>query len=243
MTENTDLSHPHRHTVTVGGVEYQTSEGGVHRHAYGPAPRPASPYVDRVGSTLTLDGKPWQFTGLNYYSALRDGNLPGSLTAMGRGVKALRFWCFQSYLVSGGAPNWAPLDALLAACRAAGVRVIPTLANQWSYGDGVAKDLAWFQDGYKSAIQSGEVVPYREFAGEVTARYADDPTIALWQLINEGQAVNDDGTCNESTALAAMQAFAADMGRMIKAGDPNHLLSLGNVAGFSGTGLQFCGSA
>ncbi len=41
MTENTELSRPHRHTVTIGGVTYDTDESGVHRHAYGtPTPPP-----------------------------------------------------------------------------------------------------------------------------------------------------------------------------------------------------------
>lgn len=53
MTENTDLSKPHQHTVTINGTVYQTDESGVHRHAYGtPTPPPST-----VAVGLYVDGE------------------------------------------------------------------------------------------------------------------------------------------------------------------------------------------
>ena len=66
----------------------------------------------------------------------------------------------------------------------------------------------------------------------------------MWQLVNEGEAVNSDRSCNESAALNALLAFSNDVGGMIHSLDPNHLVSLGTLAGWSGSGMgQWCGAA
>jgi hypothetical protein len=64
----------------------------------------------------------------------------------------------------------------------------------------------------------------------------------MWQLVNEGEAVNANGTCSESAALSALLAFSNDVGGMLHRLDPNHLVSLGTIAGYSGSGAQWCGS-
>jgi mannan endo-1,4-beta-mannosidase len=61
--------------------------------------------------------------------------------------------------------------------------------------------------------------------------------------VNEGQAVNSDGSCNEPAALSALMAFSNDVGGLVHSQDPNHLVSLGTLAGYSGTGAQWCGAS
>ena len=117
------------------------------------------------------------------------------------------------------------------------------LANSWDYCDGRAKDLAWFQNGYKTTVEPGDIVTYRQYVADVVSRYADNPTIAMWQLVNEGQALNDDGTCNESAGLSALLGFSDDVGGLVHSIDPNHLVSLGVIPGYAGGLLQFCGAA
>ena len=65
----------------------------------------------------------------------------------------------------------------------------------------------------------------------------------MWQLVNEAEAVNDDGTCNEPAALSALLGFSNDVGGMVHALDPHHLVSLGTLEGYSGSGAQWCGAA
>ena len=77
----------------------------------------------------------------------------------------------------------------------------------------------------------------------VVTRYANNRTIAMWQLVNEGEAVNADGSCDEGAALGALQAFSEIIGGLVHRLDPNHLVSLGTLAGFSGSGDQWCGAA
>jgi hypothetical protein len=75
------------------------------------------------------------------------------------------------------------------------------------------------------------------------SHYAGNPTIAMWQLVNEGEAVNGDGSCDESAALPALLAFSNDVGGLAHRLDPSHLVSPGILAGYSGGGRgQWCGA-
>ncbi len=164
------------------------------------------------------------------------------LSDMPNGI-VIRFWAFQNFFVSDGSFNWTNFDQVLTIAAAHGDKVIPVLANQYNYCDGTAKDLAWYQSGYKTAVGPATLSTYREYVSKVVTRYAGNPTIAMWQLVNEGEAVNSDGSCDESAALPAMLAFSNDVGGMVHALDPNHLVSLGTLAGYSGSGRQWCGAA
>ncbi len=208
--------------------------------------------VIRSGTKLYLNGSPWTYNGLNYWPALTDPNIASSFAAMGNGVNAIRFWCFQTYLKNGGAIDWTAMDNLVAAAQTAGIKLLPTLANQWGTSappgnpandSGSDKILSWWQSGYQTDIPSTWVMTYYDWVKAVVTRYAGHPAIACWILVNEGQAVNADSTCNESLALSTMQAFATTVGQMVKSIDPGHLLCLGNSAGYVGSGLQYCGSS
>ena len=86
-------------------------------------------------------------------------------------------------------------------------------------------------------------MPYYQYVKTIVGDFANNPWIMAWQLGNELQAVNADQTCNESEALSAMQSWGTAMGQLIRSEDTNHLISFGNVAGYTGSGLQYCGSA
>ena len=63
---------------------------------------------------------------------------------------------------------------------------------------------------------------------EVVKRYRNDPTVLMWQLINEAETKRPDGTCAPASIL---RDFAADMSSLIKGVDPYHLVSLGTIGG------------
>jgi len=152
-------------------------------------------------------------------------------------------WAFQNFFVSDGAFNWTNLDQVLAIAASYGDKVVPVLANQYSYCD-TGKNLTWYQSGYLNTVEPGDLVTYRAYVAAVVSRYAANPTVAMWQLVNEGEAVNSDGTCNESAAVSALLAFSNDIGGLAHSLDPNHLVSLGALAGWSGGGAgQWCGAA
>ena len=200
-----------------------------------------SGFVTRNGPHLVLQGRPFRFDGLNVYDAsaansaqpcgYSGASFDDDLAAIGHGGEVVRAWFFQQLVTSGGRRDWAPFDTTLAVARAHGVRVIFVLANQWGYCDGgITRTLAWYQGGYKTQVDPGSLVPYRQWVAQAVARYAGNPTIAFWQLVNEGEARNPDGSCAEAGAAQALRSFADDVGSLIHSTDHHHLVGLGTVA-------------
>lgn len=193
-----------------------------------------SPFVERSGESLTLEGDPYRFTGLNIYNAnsrgecwyaMSDGSvLDEALDAIGPGKEAFRSWFFESLATTNGERDWSGFDHTLSVARSHGVKVIATLTNQWGdCEDGTYKDEGWYAGGYAS---------YRDWVAEVVARYRNEPAILAWQLVNEAEVKpsRDAAQCSEGAA-ETLEAFAADLSAVVKSIDPNHLVSLGTIGG------------
>jgi len=200
-----------------------------------------------------LNGRPFRFTGINIYMAASggkpsscggslypDANVP--LSHMPNGI-VFRFWAFQNFFVRGRSFDWTNFDRVVAIAAAHHDKVIPVLANEHAYCDGNAKTLAWYRGGYREWIGARSLVPFRVYAAQAARRYARNPTIAMWQLVNEGEAINPNGSCTEAAAHQALLRFAADAGHVVHSYDPNHLVSVGTPAGYSGSRHQWCGAA
>ena len=210
---------------------------------------PARPgFVGHDGLRLTVDGAPVPLLGVNIYNAASRGNcwydmrpeLGGALETIkneSRGAaNTIRVWFFQSLATADGRRDWTQLDRVLVTAREKGFRVVPVLADQWGACEGPGgtageyKDITWYEEGYRTTDPGG-TVSYRDWAQEVTTRYRDDPTVALWSLINEAEAQEGrDGRCPPSAALA-LQAFTSDVANVVKAADPDHLLGFGTIGG------------
>jgi mannan endo-1,4-beta-mannosidase len=203
---------------------------------------PATGVVAASGTTLTVNGKPWRFVGYNMPCAqpflLTTAQLSYVLAGVAdnSGANAIRVWFFQK---NGGPGNWGPFDRLVAAAQADGIRLIPTLVNEWPTCEAnppitIQKTLAWYQGGYKVA-GDGYPMSFRNFAVAVAQHFANNPTIAFWQLVNEATAptltANGQLTCDETAAAHALRSFGDDMTDAIHAVDPNHLVSLGTQTG------------
>lgn len=218
-------------------------------------------FVTRSGQDLMLNGAPYRFTGLNIYNANSVNNywytmgtgdaLDQALTDMGPGKNVIRAW-FGQWLANptGKGLDFSVFDHTLAVARAHGYRVIVTLADQdGTWDDGIKKtlDSGWYQQGYRTTVSNAQSswgarngMTYRDFVRTVVERYRDDPTVLMWQLINEAEAKRNDGSCPTATddaAAVAIRGFADDMSRLIKSVDRNHLVSLGTI----GTGQ--CGTS
>jgi endo-1,4-beta-mannosidase len=206
---------------------------------------PAAPsqFISRRGTQLLLNGKVFHFTGLNIYNAnsvmncsytLGTGNqLDQELNIIGSGQSVLRAWFYQHLATSNGVRDWTVFDHTLQVAAAHHQRVIVTLADQWGSCDTLPstyKTLAWYQSGYRTQVSAGMIVPYRQWVQEVVSRYANNPTVAFWQLMNEAEArVSSTGPCREATAARALRGFADDVGGAIATIDRNHLVSLGTL--------------
>ncbi len=198
-------------------------------------------FVTRAGTQLQVAGAPWRFAGYNLPCAQ-----PFLLTAdeLGfylDGIKAtsganvIRAWFFQT---NGGPGNWEPFDRVVAAVKARDMRIVATLTDEWNggcdAGAGTEKALDFYQSGYRQP-DLGHALAYRDYAAQVAARYASEPAIAMWQLVNEAQAQTKlpSGAliCDNNAGKLALRSFADDMVGVLKAVDPNHLVNLGTLGG------------
>jgi hypothetical protein len=212
------------------------------------ASAPTTGFVQRSGTQLVVGGKPWKFAGYNLpcaqpFQAVTDGSLGYYLDtiSISSGVNAVRVWFFQS---NGGPTNWAPFDAVIAALKSRGMRAIPTLTNQWNTCEptsGSEKTLSWYQTGYKQT-SDGYALSFHDFAQQMATHYANEPTIAFWQLVNEPQAKTP-GTlsCDTTAAQNALRSFADDVTTVMHQADHNHLVDLGGNGGcgLSGAGYSY----
>jgi mannan endo-1,4-beta-mannosidase len=163
-----------------------------------------------------------------------DPVLDSSLSQIGSGQNVFRAWFFQKLATSNGARDWTAFDHTLAVAAARGQKVIVTLADQWGACEEVPtpvyKDETWYASGYKTIVRSG-IVPYREWVSEIVRRYANEPVILAWQLMNEAEDAPARNTACTTTAASTLKSWAADVAAIVKSLDRNHLLSIGTSGG------------
>jgi endo-1,4-beta-mannosidase len=198
--------------------------------------------VVRSGTQLTLNGQPFRFTGLNIYNAANisdcwyqmgtGAGLDTALTNIGAGQTVFRTWFFQHLATTNGQRDWTGFDHALAVARAHGERVIVTLGNEWGDCEEANpgyKTESWYQVGYQNRLDASVPNSYRGFVAEVVNRYRSDPTVLMWQLMNEAEDPIAKGAPCSKTATQNLTRWATDMGAMVKQIDPDHLLSLGTI--------------
>jgi len=190
----------------------------------------SSGFVSACGTQFCLNGQPFRFVGVNFYGAAgtcgpSSSNLSSAFQTLQSqtGTKVVRFWAFQS--MTNGGTDFSKLDAVVAAAKAQGIYLLPTLENHW--GDctvGGTKSPTWYASGYKSNY--GYPLSYRDYVGRVVSHYANEPTIFGWMLMNEAEDSDATGLYN----------FASDMSSYIRSLDPNHMITLGTIGtGQNGT--------
>ncbi len=203
--------------------------------------------VTRSGTSLMLNGSPWQFAGYDDYrltsaspghqcgGPLTDQEVAASLDEIrsNSGATVVRTWFMQAY---GGPGNWGQFDRLLAAAAARGMKVIPVLSDQWAAcepwpaGQTPYRSLSWYQTGYRH-VDYGYTRSYRDYAAAIAAHYRGNQAIAFWQLVNEAEALDaPGGACEDALANRALRHFADDVAGVIKHNDPGRLVSLGTIA-------------
>jgi Cellulase (glycosyl hydrolase family 5) len=202
-------------------------------------------FVTADGTGFRLDGSPYRFVGVNIYDAAAtaryacDRRMPFSdaeLTAVldklhdAYGATVLRFWTYQTYTDGGG--DFSGVDRVVRIAKAAGMRVLPVLED----GPGdcttstqvVPKEQyqgdTWFTDGYRVPYGTAEL-SFRDYVRVVAEHYRDEPASFGWSLVNEAQT-----TARGAQGRSALVDFAADTATVVRAGDPNHLVTLGTQA-------------
>lgn len=221
---------------------------------------PSSDFVTRCGNKLFLDGKPYQFTGVNAYELSTYWGGDGSCGAMLSDQQLndffsslpadsmVRTWAFEGSSaidVNSLTINWTYLDRVINAASSYNIKLILTLSDQAGTCDNnYWHDVAWYNGGYMNVInnsQGTDPLSYWDYVQQIVTHYADNPTIAMWELVNEpeasecsnpavGSACEGTQTCpDEATAAQALLNFFNSVGAMIKSIDSNHLISSGMI--------------
>ncbi|WP_412739490.1 cellulase family glycosylhydrolase [Krasilnikovia sp. MM14-A1259] len=189
-------------------------------------------FVSRQGTALMLDGKPFKYVGLNAYGmsgcdgpAWSDAQLADYFARLAPNT-VTRTWAFQPF-------GTAPLDRIVATAAKYRQKVIFTLADGRNYcgehdgavtPEGGDKSTAWYTSGYRTN--------YLPWVTTVVSRYKDNPTVAMWEMINEP------GSFSSSAYTDAMvKGFFDATAAKIKSIDPNHLVGTGALSeDMKGTG-------
>lgn len=204
-----------------------------------PSVRAAEPpplkIMGRTGQKFTAGGAPFPLIGINRYE-LAGGPLAAECQHWGgeavwwkwasrlvdqtkaMGGNVIRLWAFQNYAGPTG-KDFSHLDKVIAYAKKQRIRLILVLENQWqACTKGGVKDAAWFQQGYKGRY--GYPLSFTDYTHAIVTRYKDEPTIAMWQVLNEGKLY-------ESPKV--LRGFLVEMARFIKARDSKHLVSSGGA--------------
>jgi endo-1,4-beta-mannosidase len=194
-------------------------------------------FLSRKGQQFYLNGAPTRLLGVNRYQL---GGGPGAAQCQQRssmrdladyqdrfireaaahGAGLIRMWAFQNFAGPSGT-DFSALDQAVATARRHGVRLILTLENTWgdcSKPSGKPKDAAWFTDGYRHPY--GYALDFPSYVQHIVSHYKDEPTIAMWQIINEGKLYQNP---------KVMRDFMVHIARQIKSIDRNHLVSSGGA--------------
>lgn len=199
--------------VVVATVQPSAPSRSRGATAAGPA-QPVPPgFVTRDGMELKVDGQPFRFTGYNNY-VLFDCGLPNEDIA---GTEARDE--FFAGLRPGSVVRIALLpgtdlgefDDVLASAKKYGQRLVVIFSDHHGECGDVEKDDAFYESGFRG--------DYLTWVREVVPAYRDDPTIAMWELINE--PVTDE--------TSTLRAFFDEAGGVVHQLDPNHLVSSGTL--------------
>jgi mannan endo-1,4-beta-mannosidase len=187
------------------------------------------------------------FSGTNqYYLFYKSHNMVDKVFADSQslGLTVIRTWafcegashdgyCFQPRPYEYHEPTFKQLDYAIAKAGQSGIKLILTLANNWSDFGGIPQYLNWYGLNNHDDFYRDQRVKdtYKAYIKQVINRvntitgvpYKDDPTILAWELMNEPRSYD----------LPVFYAWVDEMSNYIKELDPNHLRSTGSEGAIS----------
>lgn len=207
------------------------------------SPEKTDGFVTARGTQLTLNREPWESVGVDRYDLVgcRSNWSDQQLTqwfkeAQMNGVTSLRFWLFQSdvSIDQDHKLNAPTFDKAIKLAKENNIKLIPTLENHlgnctWgpnniydnkdSNGNTKEdkKNDQWYSSGYKIKLGNNKL-SYREYVNLVLRKYGKEPTIVVWDLINEPEAKGD-----------ILISFARDMHKVVTNAGIKQLTTFGTI--------------
>jgi mannan endo-1,4-beta-mannosidase len=208
----------------------------------------ASQYVSTGGNEFRFDDRPYTVAGTNSfwctYSYWDRSAIDETIAdAVAMDLNTLRVWGFGS-----GSPQlfqpaareyneaaFERFDHLIEQARANDIKLVVALGNYWPDFGGIDQYVEWSDNAEtRSDFYEDETCQsiYRDYLRYVLTRkntltgaeYREDPTIMLWELLNEARhPAAHDGE--------VLHRWAHDTARFVKSLDDAHLVSTG-VEGF-----------
>jgi len=230
-------------------------------------------FVTKDGQRLLLNATEYRAIGVNmpnlhqaylgtwFHNQQIYGSDEGAKQAIIAGVEdcARSGVAFIRYFASPGYPidisklyakdpeaYWRGMDEVVEVCRRNGVKLIPSL--------GTIPGWYHYYGEVGQAILDPESKTYEgvyRYIREMVTRYKDDPTILMWELVNEGTLradvdqegrnalpkgvyppdaeVREKGVREDSLTWAMFRQLYREQTAFIKAIDPNHLVTSGDA--------------
>ncbi|POM71111.1 Glycoside hydrolase, family 5 [Phytophthora palmivora] len=220
-------------------------------------------FVTTSGTAFEVDGEPFYIFGTNAYWASEINWSETDLTTIFKTMAAnditvCRTMGFADLTTVGTAPYnivyqlWENgtatintkdnglgyFDKVVAAAKAAGVKLVVPLVNNWSDYGGMDVYVKQLGGKYHDDFYTDEKikVAYKKYVATFVNRYKKDDTIMSWELCNEcrcagtGGGLAESGTCTTTT----INSWMTEMSAYIKSLDSNHLVATGSE-GFMNT--------
>lgn len=183
-------------------------------------------FISRSGSQLMLNGAAFKYAGFDFSSAANGcqngGTLPTN-TQLNNFFSWLpansvtRIWAFDNM-------SKTAIDNVINIASSHHQYLILSLSDGqsscgdtdgWNGSDGSRKSGSWFSGGYQTIY-----IPWITYMAQT---YKNNPTIAMWEIQNEGDANVAVGNTSASTFISFMTTAA----NTLKTNDPNHLVESG----------------
>jgi hypothetical protein len=173
------------------------------------------------GEPLHLIGYNWHWMGTGCPAPTdAEINATFSQIATASHGNVIRTAFYQSGSNNGA---YTDFDRYIKYARQYRLYIVPMLVNQWENCEPgkTKKSGIWYQSGYTQP-DDGYPLSFRDYATRLVQHYANEPTIAFWQLVNEP----DVDSCGAAGAQV-LRNFADAMTRALKTVDPHHMVDLG----------------
>ncbi|KAK1941959.1 putative mannan endo-1 [Phytophthora citrophthora] len=183
-------------------------------------------FVTTSGTNFQLDGSPFYIFGTNAYWASEiqwsSADLATIFNTMAKNdITVCRTWGFADLTETGNAPYnivyqlWKDgnatintgnnglgyFDKVVAAAKAAGVKLVVPFVNNWSDYGGMDVYVKQLGGKYHDDFYTDETIKtaYKNFVKTFVKRYADEETIMAWELCNECRCAGSGGLKSRAT--------------------------------------------
>lgn len=184
------------------------------------------------------------FNTVRTWGFLDIGDQDGSRSV--RGIQEdtyFQYWDGAGPAYNDGPTGLEKLDYVLYSARRAGIKLVIALTNNWNDFGGMDQYVRWRGGSYHDEFYTDPVIRgwYKNWVTHVLTRvntltgvaYADDPTVAMWELANEPRCLSADAyPRSPQCTTQTLTAWADEMTRHIKSMDTRHLVSVGDEGFF-----------